>query len=148
MRHSDALTRGPWRKKWVQYIRALDIEFCLEHSVEENCGKVTEAQLDDLNGALQLAKDATAKILEEVRRALIVGAYGAVETDPEVAPPEPTDLELRYLRSLRESEVELCLELREDLEQTETRPPFEDRATLVLVARQFLEKVRQSGTGR
>ena len=69
MRLSDARTRGPWRKKWVQFIRANDIIKTLEKAIWDTQPDGWEK----LHGALALALEERAKIVREIERALTVG---------------------------------------------------------------------------
>jgi len=95
MRISDAQTRGPWRKKWVEYCRSLDLEIILQDGEED-------ASLEDQFKFFQarlLQQEVSLKILREIRRALTVGAEDG-EEDPESVPPSPTDLKLLSPRVL------------------------------------------------
>jgi len=63
---SEALTRGPYREKWVQFIRSQDLINSMVAAIPDAGGK----DFEDLSGALELAENEQVKIIEEIRRAL------------------------------------------------------------------------------
>lgn len=69
MRLSDARTRGPWREKWVQFVRANDIVATLEDAISN----ADKAEWPTLYGAYSMALLERAKIFNEIKRALTVG---------------------------------------------------------------------------
>jgi len=80
MRLSDAQTRGPGRKKWRQYMKALKIIDILEEAAED-CTLEEQYKFFE---ATVLAKTEASKILAEVSRALTVGAESQKDEDPDV----------------------------------------------------------------
>lgn len=100
MRLSDARTRGPWRKKWVEFIRAQDLISTLIKSMNNS---MDQGQREAFQGAVDLAVAEERKILWEIRRALNAGAD---EEDLIGDLPSLTDLELPSQRSPRGSAPE------------------------------------------
>lgn len=98
MRISDARTRGPWRKKWVDYIRSLDLEEVLRDG-EEN--STLEDQYKFFQAGL-LQRDESLKILREIRRALTVGDD---ESDSKSDHPGPAKIEYLSRQFLQELEL-------------------------------------------
>jgi len=99
MRLSDARTRGPWREKWVQFIRTRDIILTLVRSMD---GTVP-GQRDAIDGALDMAVEEEEKIFQEIRRALTAGADESTDL---VDLHLPSDPESQFQRSPRGSEPE------------------------------------------
>jgi len=66
---SDAKTRGPWRKRWLNYIRNQDI---LE-TMEDRLGTCSDPHYDILSQAINVQLRIMRDLREEIRKALSVG---------------------------------------------------------------------------
>jgi len=145
MRHSDALTRGPWRKRWLNYIRNLDILDVMEKSLD-NCPDAASIQI--IEQAMALQAGIIMELRKEIRDALTVGAYGVDETDPEEDRLGPAGRALHSRLSLRLSEAERDQPDHEVQEQLEKQPPFAHLGGFVPGVQPFPGTTRRPRTGQ